>query len=253
MCLSPRLAIIGVRAGIGADSPAELHRDPVDVLGAVLATVTIVFALLAPTVFVNEGADSWLPWTAIAVAAFSAILFVLRENSARYPLLDLRLIARPLVSSGLAFKAAAGLATAGLSYLVTLQLQLDWGWPPALAALGMLPQVIVLLAAGPFVNPFVERVGINRAAWLSATAVVLGLAVYAALQQLRVRLGSDSWRHPIGLAVGVCRCGPGDVCPPAVFAQDGCRTTSKDASWSSKCRTHRRSGQHNSTDLAAGR
>jgi MFS family permease len=172
------LAIIGVRGGIGADGAAELHRDPVDVLGAVLATTTIVLALLAPTFFVNEGAGSWLPWATIAAALVSAVLFVLRENSAQYPLLDLGLIARPLVSSGLAFKAAAGLATAGLSYLVTLQLQLDWGWPPALAALGMLPQVVVLLAAGPFVNPFVQRVGINRAAWLSATAVVMGLAVY---------------------------------------------------------------------------
>ena len=99
--------------------------------------------------------------------------------SARHPLLDLKLVARPLVSSGLAFKAAAGLATAGLGYLVTLQLQLDWGWPPALAAIGMLPQVVVLIAGGAFVNPFVKRVGLERAAWISAAAVVVGLAVYA--------------------------------------------------------------------------
>jgi MFS family permease len=91
------------------------------------------------------------------------------------------LVTRPLVSSGLAFKAAAGLATAGLGYLVTLRLQLDWGWPPALAALGMLPQVIVLLAGGTFVSPFVDRVGLGRAAWMSAAAVVVGLAVYAGL------------------------------------------------------------------------
>ena len=110
-----------------------------------------------------------------------AVLFVLRERSARYPLLDLKLVARPLVSSGLAFKAAAGLATAGLGYLVTLQLQLDWGWTPALAAIGMLPQVVVLVAGGAFVNPFVQRVGLDRAAWLSAAAVVFGLAVYGLL------------------------------------------------------------------------
>jgi hypothetical protein len=110
-----------------------------------------------------------------------AILFILRERSARYPLLDLKLVARPLVSSGLAYKAAAGLATAGLGYMVTLQLQLDWGWTPALAAIGMLPQVVVLVAGGVFVNPFVERVGLERAAWLSAAAVVFGLAVYSLL------------------------------------------------------------------------
>ena len=175
------LAIVGVRAGIAADVAAELHPDPVDIAGALLGTATIVLALVAPTLFVNEGSGSWAPWTATAAAVAGATLFILRERSARYPLLDLKLIARPLVSSGLAYKAAAGLATAGLGYMVTLQLQLDWGWPPALAALGMLPQVVVLIAGGAFVNPFVERVGLERAAWLSAAAVVLGLAVYSLL------------------------------------------------------------------------
>lgn len=173
------LAIVGIRRGIAADDSAELHRDPLDISGALLATATIVLALLAPTAFVNEGPDSWAPWGLAVSAVVTAVLFVIRERSALNPLLDLALIARPLVSSGLAFKATASLATAGLSYLVTLQLQLAWGWPPALAALGMLPQVVVLLALGPFVNPLVERVGINRAAWMSAAAVVVGLAVYA--------------------------------------------------------------------------
>lgn len=103
------------------------------------------------------------------------------SRSAAYPLLDLKLVARPLVSSGLAYKAATGLATAGIGYLVTLQLQLDWGWRPAVAAIGMLPQVVVLVGGGPFVNPFVQRVGLVRAAWLSAGSVVAGLAVYALL------------------------------------------------------------------------
>ncbi|MEV4513837.1 MFS transporter [Dactylosporangium sp. NPDC049525] len=175
------LAIIGVRIGIAADEAADLHRDPVDVLGAVLGTATIVLALVAPTLFVHDGSGSWAPWTATAATVLAAVLFVLRERSARFPLLDLKLVARPLVASGLAYKAAAGLATAGLGYLVTLQLQLDWGWTPALAAVGMLPQVVVLVAGGAFINPFVRRVGLDRAAWLSAAAVVVGLAVYALL------------------------------------------------------------------------
>jgi MFS family permease len=175
------LAIIGVRSGIATDEVADLHRDPVDIAGAALGTLTIVLALVAPTLFVNEGAESWLPWTAAAAALVGAILFIVRERSARYPLLDLKLIAHPLVSSGLAFKAATGLAPAALGYMVTLQLQLDWGWTPALAAIGMLPQVVVLVAGGAFVNPFVKRVGLERAAWISAAAVVFGLAVYGLL------------------------------------------------------------------------
>ncbi|AJT43025.1 multidrug transporter [Psychromicrobium lacuslunae] len=175
------LAFFGVRSGIAADRAEELHRDPLDVPGALCGTATIVLALITPTLFVNEGAGSWLPWLAATGTVVAAALFVVRERLSRYPMLDLKLISRPLVSSGLAFKAATGLATAGLGYLATLQLQLAWGWPPALAALGMLPQVLVLVAGGAFVSPFVEKVGLERAAWLSAAAVVLGLAVYGLL------------------------------------------------------------------------
>ncbi|MFG1977271.1 MFS transporter [Nonomuraea fuscirosea] len=178
------LAMIGIRAGVTADDAAGLHRDPVDVAGAALGTATVVLALVAPTLFVDGGARSWPAWTATAAAVAGAVAFVLRQRAARHPLLDLKLVAHPLVSSGLAFKAAAGLATAGLGYMVTLQLQLDWGWTPALAAIGMLPQVAVLIAGGAFVGAFVRRAGLDRAAWLSATAVVGGLAVYALLGRL---------------------------------------------------------------------
>jgi MFS family permease len=174
------LAFVGIRIGIGADLPAELHRVPLDITGALLGTATIVSALVAPTLFVNEGIGAWQPWTAAACAVVAAMLFAVRERRAQHPLLDLKLIALPLVSSGLAYKAASGLAISGLSYMVTLQLQFAWGWPPALAAVGMLPQVVVLLGSGRLVGPFVQKVGMERAAWISAAAVVLGLAVFAA-------------------------------------------------------------------------
>jgi MFS family permease len=175
------LAFIGIRLGIAKDDGGELYGDPIDIAGAVLGTGTIVLALITPTLFVNEGVASWAPWTATGATVLAGIFFAVRERSARYPLLDLNLVTRPLVSSGLAFKAATGLAVAGLGYLVTLQLQLDWGWPPYLASIGMLPQVIVLIFGGPFANRFIERVGLERAAWLSAIGVVVGLAIYALL------------------------------------------------------------------------
>lgn len=175
------LAIAGIRAGIAPDDPHDLHREPADWPGAVLGTATIALALVAPTLFVAQGVHEAAPWAVTAGTVVAAVLFVLRERSARYPLLDLKLIGRPLVSAGLAYKAAAGLATAGLGYLVTLQLQLDWGWSPALAAVGLLPQVVVLVAGGAYVNPFVRRAGLERAGRLSAASVVAGLAVYGVL------------------------------------------------------------------------
>ena len=178
------LAFVGIRRGIPADRADELHRDPVDAAGAVLGTAAIVLALVTPTLFVDGGAGSPLPWLTVVAAVVVAVLFVVRQRTARHPLLDLALVARPLVSSGLAFKAAASLATAGLGYLVTLQLQLDLGWTPGQAALGMLPQVVVLIGGGALIGPLVTRVGLDRAAWLSAAAVVCGLAVYGLLGRL---------------------------------------------------------------------
>ncbi|MFZ4892888.1 MFS transporter [Plantibacter sp. Mn2098] len=174
------LAFIGIRLGVAKDLADELHRDPLDIPGALFGTATIVLALVAPTMFVDEGAGSWMPWAATAGAVAAAVLFVVRERTARFPLLDLELVALPLVSSGLAYKAASGLAIAGLGYMVTLQLQFAWGWSPAMASIGMLPQVVVLLFGGRLVSPFLRKVGMGRAAWMSAAAVVLGLAVFAA-------------------------------------------------------------------------
>jgi MFS family permease len=172
------LAIAAVRSGVTPDDPAELHPEPVDVLGGLLGTAAIALTLLSPTLFLAHGAGSWAPWATVAGAVAAGVGFGLRQWTARHPLLDLRLLARPLVSSGLAYQAAEGLAVAGLVYLVTLQLQLDWGWPPALAAAGMLPQIVTMLAVGPFITRFVAWAGIDRAAALGATAVVVGLAVY---------------------------------------------------------------------------
>jgi MFS family permease len=172
------LAFAGIRAGVAADRPEDLHRAPIDVTGAVLGTASIVGVLVTPTLVVSGG-PVWLAWAAGVATVLAAAGFVVRERTARHPLLDLHLLARPLVASGLAYKAAAGLAMAALSYLVTLQLQFAWGWPPPLAAVGTLPQVVVLLASGRFVGPFVQRVGFDRAARASAAAVVVGLAVFA--------------------------------------------------------------------------
>ncbi|KNC19144.1 multidrug transporter [Arthrobacter sp. RIT-PI-e] len=175
------LAFIGIRTGIATDIRDELHGDPIDVVGALLGTTTIAGALITPTLFVGDGPRPSAPWVATAMTVAAGIGFVLRQRSARHPLVDVRLITLPLVSSGLTYKAAAGLAGAGLSYLVTLQLQLAWGWTPALAAVALLPQVVVLLGSGRLVGPFVHRVGLDRAAGFSAAAVVTGLAVFGFL------------------------------------------------------------------------
>lgn len=125
------ISLVGIARGTPADKVDELHDEPIDIPGALLGTTTIMCALVAPTFFVDLGMHSVLPWATLSGAGLLAVLFALREHATDHPLLDVKLVAQPLVSSGLAFKAAAGLATASLGYLVTLQLQLAWAWSPA--------------------------------------------------------------------------------------------------------------------------
>ncbi|SER92495.1 Major Facilitator Superfamily protein [Propionibacterium cyclohexanicum] len=175
------LAFGGVRFGIRADRPDELHRVPVDIVGALLGTATIVLALLAPTLFIDLGGHNPWPWVAAGAAVAGLIGFVLRQRLAAHPLIDLALFRRPSVATGLTYQAALGLATAGLGYTVTLQLQLAWGWPPALAALGTLPQVLTMIAIAPLVERIVKKVGMDKAGLYGSSAVVAGLLVYALL------------------------------------------------------------------------
>ncbi|AXE37860.1 MFS transporter [Acidipropionibacterium virtanenii] len=174
-------ALIGIRTGIPADRPEDLHRAPIDITGAVLGTMTVIVVLLAPTLFTETGTTSVWPWAALASAGIAGALFVLRECRAPHPMIDLRLVARPLVAGGLLFKAAGSLAIGSLGYLVTLHLQLADGWTPGRAALGMLPQVVVLIAGGVLIRPLIARTGMTRAAWYSSAVIVAGLAVYGLL------------------------------------------------------------------------
>lgn len=175
------LAFICILFSIRKDRSTELHHVQLDILGAVFGTGAIIGLLTTPSLFSTFSSASPTPWCGAAATITLCLLFVLKERRTANPLLQLHLLKQPPVSAGLLYKAATGVAVAGLSYLTSLQLQLDYGWSPTLAAIGMLPQVLALLAVGPFVPRFVKKVGYSSAAWISGAAVVLGLIVYAIL------------------------------------------------------------------------
>ncbi|GAA2648077.1 MFS transporter [Paractinoplanes durhamensis] len=175
------LAIVCIRSGIPADDPAQRNRAPMDLPGALLGTATIILALWTATLAVEDGWAQLAPWPAGAGALLCGAGFVMRERSTAHPMFDFALIRRPKVSAALAYQAALGLGMAVLTYSVTLQLQLVWGWSPAQAALGSLPQIIVMIAIGPFVEKIVERLGAHRAGVIGSAAAIGGLLTYALL------------------------------------------------------------------------
>ncbi|MET7402647.1 MFS transporter [Dactylosporangium sp. NPDC005572] len=175
------LALLCIRSGVPADDPAQRNRAPLDLAGALLGTATIMLALWTATLVVEGGWSHATPWLVGAGSLACAVGFVVRERRTAHPMFDFALVKRPAVASSLAFSAAVGLGMAAIAFTVSLQLQLAWGWSPAAAALGNLPQVVVMLAIGPFVERIVERLGTHRAAVVGGSAVVAGLLVYGLL------------------------------------------------------------------------
>jgi MFS family permease len=175
------LAALCIRLGVPADNPAHRSRAPLDLPGALLATATLVLALWTATLAVEDGRGPATPWLAGTGALVCAAGFVARERRTAHPMLDFALLKRPRVSAGLAYQAVLGLGLAAVSYSASLQLQLVWGWSPAEAALGNLPQIITMITVGPFVEKFVTKTGIHRAGLIGAAAVVTGLLLYALL------------------------------------------------------------------------
>jgi MFS family permease len=175
------LAALCIRLGVPADDPAHRNTAPLDLPGALLATATLVLALWTATLTVQDGWGRAAPWLTGTGSLVGAAGFVARERRTAHPVVDFALLKRPRVSAGLAYQAALGLGVAAVSYSAALQVQLVWGWSPVEAALGNLPQIITMIAVGPFVEKLVTRTGIHRAGPLGAAAVITGLLLYALL------------------------------------------------------------------------
>jgi hypothetical protein len=163
--------------------PSSLHivnnKQSLDLQGGIYGTITIVSFFLALDVVSQQGLASWVFWSFVTSAIVFAAFFIWQERSTKNPLIPLLLIKLPLVSSGLLYKASGSVVTAGLGYIVMLQLQLGYHWSPVLSAIGLLPQVLTLLIVGPLVNRIVERLGGRTAAFCSGLMTVAGALIYS--------------------------------------------------------------------------
>jgi hypothetical protein len=175
------VAFLAVRLGIPADDPAGLHRERIDLPGALLGTSAVMLAIWAPTLGVQNGWTNWTTLTTAALAVACVIAFVVVERTVAHPMLDLALVRRAPVASGLLNQVALAIALGAIGFTVTLHLQLAWGWTPFQAALGGLPQVVTMLAIAPVVSKFVKKLGLRRAGLVAGGVVVTAVLSYALL------------------------------------------------------------------------
>jgi EmrB/QacA subfamily drug resistance transporter len=183
-------------------------RDPnrsrsIDLAGTLLIAVILVPLVLA----LSEGGDwGWRSAATIGclvLSAVGAVGFVAVERKVAAPLVDLRLLANPvLVGATLAILLVAGTINA-LMYLLSLYFQdpVAFGLSALEAGLATLPAAAAMIAVTPLITPLAVKIGAR-----SAVALGFGLAsvAFAALV-----LVTASWTYAtfvvpqVAIAVGL--------------------------------------------------
>lgn len=140
------------------NEPAAV-RTPIDVFGAALGAIGlggVVFALIEQA---NYGWESAVVWVPLALGALSLVGFIVRQATARHPMMPLSLFrSRNFAVGNLATVAIyAALSISGL--VIVLYLQQVAGLSATVSGLVMLPLTIMLIALSSRFGTLAGRFG----------------------------------------------------------------------------------------------
>lgn len=188
------LALIGTIAVI--PNSIDAHPPTVDLFGGVLSLVAIggiVFGFI-------EGPDAgWLSIQslgAITLGVIAAIAFVLWSLRQEHPLLDPRLFKLRGFGTGSASNMIQFFAAFGFFFIMLQYLQFVIGLSPLMAALAILPMVIVLIPTARNTPKLSTKIGYNK---VGSTGLVLMAIAFLIFSRISVDL--QYWQLLAGLIV----------------------------------------------------
>lgn len=149
-----------------------------------LSILTIGLACYSLTSGVENG---WLSPITIAVAVgavASLVLFILREQRAASPMLDLSLFRLGTVRGAAIAQIGTSVAMAGVMFALIVHFQYAWGWSPLQAGLANLPLIATMVLATPVTEWLIRRFGHRIACLVGAMLLAAGLALMAWAVQL---------------------------------------------------------------------
>ncbi|WP_113862727.1 MDR family MFS transporter [Marinobacter pelagius] len=148
-----------------------------DLPGLLLLGATIGLALDTLNRMQELAGAEWRIGLQASAATVLLVLFVVRERSARHPLVNIALLRNPVFVYANLGAMALGLALFGSTYLVPLFVQTALGFTATEAGLLMLPAGIVLGITFPLAGRLADRQSARK-------LVVFGIALFAASAML---------------------------------------------------------------------
>jgi MFS transporter, DHA2 family, multidrug resistance protein len=153
-----------------------------DLLGSMLSLAGVLPVIWGIKEIAANGA-SMLPVVAIVAGLVFGVLFVQRQRTAAYPMVDLSMFRNRAFSGSLAANTVGTLALVGNAVFLTQYLQLVQGLTPLKAALWSLAPSVLVGGAAPLATALANKV--DRA-YVIGGAFVLAASGYAVLTQVHV-------------------------------------------------------------------
>ena len=165
------------------------ERQGFDVLGAV--TVTAGLALLIYTVVgtIDHGWGSARTVAGFAVAAALLVAFLIRESTARAPLIRLGILRSRTLSSANLVGLMTGGSLFAMFFFISLYLQRVLGYSPLKTGFAYLPLALTIFLSAGAASALVGRVGVRPTLVAGMTFVAGGLFLFAQIDAGGTYLG----------------------------------------------------------------
>lgn len=173
-------AAVGMIAWLVPESRDRQNRS-IDLLGAVAITVAMGSFVGAIILVPDHGPLSLIVLTALALAVVCAVVFWIRQQRARSPMIELSLYRNRRFAGASAAVAVLAIATGSVLFVLTQHLQYVLDYTPMQAGLAIVPLAIGVVGASPIGARLPERVGYRRSIIAGFTVTAAGFAVLATL------------------------------------------------------------------------
>jgi EmrB/QacA subfamily drug resistance transporter len=171
------LAVLGTTALVPESTDPAAR--PLDALSTVLSVVGIGALVYGVIEQPRYGWSSPRVLTGLVGGVVVMGLFLLRQRTARHPMVDLAVVrnSRFLGSSGT--MAVLMFALTGSLFVLTQQFQLVLGYSPLLAGAAILPMAVALMICSPLAPVLSKAVGVRGAVVVALLVLAAGYGVFA--------------------------------------------------------------------------
>jgi EmrB/QacA subfamily drug resistance transporter len=201
--IAPIAGITAVLAAIYVPKLANEGTRPLDPVGAVISTVSMVGVLYAIIELPNGAAD-----TDVLVGAVGGIaglaLFAWWEWRAEHPMLDLHFFKNPRFSAASATIMLMTFAMYASTFLMTLYFQFTLGYSPMKSGLMMTPLALGMMLVAPQVSKVVQRFGSTIVVTTGMAILVVCMACYASNTIMSSFVIGILVRFLYGVGLGLC-------------------------------------------------